>query len=1041
MSQISKDTESISFPEIRVVEASAGSGKTYALTQRYVRLVLGMAASAEMPIRTILALTFTNKAAFEMKGRILSLLKRIAFQRLSDQEAREILGPLALSPVEAARLAFRVMETVIRHYHFFQVQTIDKFINALLVGCAFKIGLTARFRIKTDVEEIIRYSLDILLEQAPRDPGVMAGFERFLHHYLYLENRMGWFPKEDILGVVMALFDQHNTYAERLRPSGVDAVEIIKRKRRVVHQTRLLAECLPEAAKVTFRRGITRFLEAVGEGFDIDQLTSSFYKEEIPLRKGAEASSEADRLWRGIREDLRWIATHEARSLFDPYIELFHQVTHVFYRVSAREDCLFLSELNRKVRALFEDERLTVEEIYYRLASRFRHYLLDEFQDTSRLQWQNLEPMIEEALSVGGSLFYVGDRKQAIYRFRGGDVRLFDEAPANLLSCAPRTDYLTTNWRSRRAIVTFNNKVFSMENLRRFIRQKQQRLKEQAVVFDGEDLRWLRRVFGHARQTCEASREGCVRMSLVEAKNRQERDREVRERLLRLVEELKTRHRPGDIAVLTRGNQEVELITNWLLEAGWQVVSERTSNIRNSSLIQEIVAFLRFLETPGDNQAFAKVILGELFGRASGLSSRERHDFVFACRDILAKQKDEALYIHFRQRYPDTWKDLVDDFFRYAGWSPLYELVISLYGRWRCLERFSDYQGFFMHFLELIRKQEEEFLDISSFLRFFDRLQGEDLYVPLIAPEAVRVLTIHKAKGLEFSVVVIPFLEMRVQAGSRGGDQAPAYVTCRRDGAMELWRIKKSYRLLSAEAGRIYDKEYKEAFLDELNNVYVALTRPRKELHAFIPRKAGNAVNLVPLLIPSEAFYLGEPDQDPSAEPPTGSSARFLSVSSYGDGMRYLREEFGAKETASARPERLMGQAVHLVLSYIEDITGQDIAAITEEAVRQARGMMRDPVCWATCRSKVEAFLRRSETMPFFQCRGKEVRTEEEVVDAFGRQRRVDRLIIEPRQVTIVEFKTGPDKDGAHQRQVEDYRTLLRQMYPGRQVVGRVLYI
>jgi len=580
-----------------------------------------------------------------------------------------------------------------------------------------------------------------------------------------------------------------------------------------------------------------------------------------------------------------------------------------------------------------------------------------------------------------------------------------------------------------------------MENLRRFIRQKQERLKDQVVAFGEEDFRWLDRVFGHARQTCEATREGCVRLTLLEAKNREQRDQEARHRLLSLMNELKGRHRLGDIAVLTRGNQDVELITNWLLEAGWQVVSERTANIRNNALIQEVVAFLRFLKTPRDNRAFAEVILGDLFGRASGLSVRERHDFVFTCRDLLTKQKGGALYIHFRQKYPDIWQELIGEFVRCAGWSPLYELVISLYARWGCLDRFSEYQGFLMHFLELIRKQEEEFLDIASFLSFFDRMEGEDLYVPLIAPDAVRVLTIHKAKGLEFPVVVIPFLEMRVQVGSRGGDQTPAYVTRRRDGAMELWRIKKNYRLLSPEADRIYAQEYKEAFLDELNNVYVALTRPRRELHAFIPPKAGNAVNLVPLLIPSEVFSLGDPVHEPSADISGPASARFLSLATYGDGMGYLREEFGSKEERNARPERLMGQAVHLVLSYIKDITEQDIAAITKDAVHQARGVMREALCWETCQGKVEAFLRRPEVRPLFLVQGKDVRTEEPLVDASGRERRVDRLIIEPDQVTVVEFKTGSDKDGAHQRQVEDYQALLRRMYPDRRVVGRILYL
>ncbi len=160
------------FPAVVVVEASAGSGKTYALAKRYVQLALHLAKTQSIPIQAILAITFTNKATLEMKSRILDFLKRIALKQLSPIEAADLLGPLHIDDKKASELAFILMGDVIRQYHYFQVQTIDSFINTLLAGCSFKIGLSARFKIQRNSNEYLHLALDELLQAAGTDKGV-----------------------------------------------------------------------------------------------------------------------------------------------------------------------------------------------------------------------------------------------------------------------------------------------------------------------------------------------------------------------------------------------------------------------------------------------------------------------------------------------------------------------------------------------------------------------------------------------------------------------------------------------------------------------------------------------------------------------------------------------------------------------------------------------------------------------------------------------------------------------------------------------------
>ena len=229
----------------------------------------------------------------------------------------------------------------------------------------------------------------------------------------------------------------------------------------------LKAICPPQTSKRFFDHLNSLLVEDSGT-FDLDDLKAHWSKEEFPVNKGGEISVPLESLWRKLVHEIRELCLLEARSMFNPYVILFEKVMSSFGRLSRRDDVLFLEELNRKAALLFEDGLVTVEELYFRLAARFQHYLIDEFQDTSLSQWRNLSSMVEEALSHGGSLFYVGDKKQAIYSFRGGDSRLFDGLQSQLGDFNVQTMNLDKNYRSCPEIINFNNQVFSLDNLQGF---------------------------------------------------------------------------------------------------------------------------------------------------------------------------------------------------------------------------------------------------------------------------------------------------------------------------------------------------------------------------------------------------------------------------------------------------------------------------------------------------------------------------------------------------------------------------------------------
>jgi len=1037
------------FPEIRVVEASAGSGKTFALARRYVQLLL---YSDQVSISQILAITFTNKAAFEMKSRILEFLKKIALQQLSSAEQAAIIDPLGLPPKSAAVRAYAVMDELIRNYNFFQVQTIDSFMNSLLVGCAFKLGLSANFRIRHNSSEYLSLALDELIERAPRDKAASRIFTDFLQQYLFLENRPSWFPKKDILSLVAALYQQNNFY-------GLDFVgyplkeDRFEQKRKIMALMRKLNEELPEEIDGRFRESLRKFLERYTDSFDFDRLSDYFSREELPLRKNAPPAPKAERLWARIRERLTVLSEAEAGSLFNPYIEVFLAAKAIFSERARRDDALFLEELNRQAHRLFTEGEVSADELYYRLATRIHHYLLDEFQDTSRLQWNNLLPLVEEAVASGGTLFYVGDKKQAIYSFRGGEPKLFDEVGAHFSGHNVVAERLERNFRSQKAVVEFNNSVFSLDNLRRFIAQKEsedaKRNKNEAVLFEAADFVQLENVFKDCAQSWREGRDnGYVQVSYIEGANREERDGVIRERLLAAVGEIRTRYALSSIAVLARDNAEVESVTAWLMAAGIAVESERTLNIKTNGIVNELLAFLRFLESPIDNRSFVDFIAGEIFCRRSGQEQGRMHDFVFALRPRIAVEQGLYIYKEFRERFPEEWEQLFNEFFQNVGLYPLYELVTSIIERFAVLRNFPGDQGFVMRFLELIKEQEEDAGDIASFLARFEEIREEEFYVraPGVSdegdgPQAVRVLTVHKAKGLEFPAVIIPFLgmETRVAEGGKLGQQS--YLLNFSGNHQELLRIKQKYLPYSKKLAGIYHQNYVRAFLSELNNIYVALTRAADELYVFIPNRVGNSMNAVNFLIPPEFASLGAPRKSPAGKAGEKERTTQLPNAVYHDWITYLGEEFGAETIVFDRAAAWRGDILHFLLAQIGNLSGQDEKVLITAAITAAKNAFGPQPQWREYEEQLAAILRSSNLRPFFKVENAEIFNEVEVADKNGQLRRIDRLVVFQKEVWVLDYKTYGGYREEYTAQVKGYMDILAGIYPGRKIKGFVGYL
>ncbi|MEA3328125.1 MAG: UvrD-helicase domain-containing protein [Candidatus Omnitrophota bacterium] len=1047
MAKVTIDAKKLlKFPCVDVVEASAGSGKTYALVKRYVRLIINPGPeTGQTPLKAIFAVTFTNKATIEMKQRILELLKRIALNSFSDKnEKNDIFSSFAVEASSAEKIARSAVNDIISRYNFFQVQTIDSFINMLLKGCAFRLGFASDFRIKKNHLAYLEYSLDKLIDRAASDKKILNIFRNFLDYYLFVENKDGWFSKEDILSLIKTLYGYSNTYGGMFRKPDKGAKNLRVKKQEIIKIIGDIAPELPVDTNKRFVKSICIFLEKNKSAFDIEKLSKYFEKEVFPVNKRALVPENIAKLWDKARKNLALLCEWESTAIFRPYIDIFNLTMDEFGKLAGNDEVIFLEELNSRAQGLADDKAVTVGEIYYRLATRFRHYLIDEFQDTNRLQWKNMRPMVEEALSSAGSLFCVGDKKQAIFRFRGGDVSLFDSIRNDFRNLNPKETVLSKNYRSQKEIVEFNNGIFSRENLN-FFMTKMPELQKDLPSFSDEDFRKVTDVFKDSKQTRkEENKYGCLRIEAFESPTVDEKNIVMRKKLISLIKRLRKRFPAGDIAILTRENRDSKLFTSWLLEENIPVESERTLSIREHPLIKELVSFLVFLNSPINDLSFASFILGSIFQRASGISRDEITDFLFSLRINRRKEKGIYLYRNFRKRFPAAWDSLIDEFFKNAGFAPLYELMITVLGKFEVLKSFPGCQGFFMKLLEIIKEKEEDYSGISSFLELFEEIEERELYVNVTHADAIRIMTVHKSKGLEFPVVIIPFLEIDVVVGSGGAGIRKPYVVRQGDSSeLYLLQLKKKYGAYCEGLKREYTDEYIRSLIDELNGLYVAFTRAKHELYAFIPSKTGNNKNnLARLLIPSENYTRGTEKEYNQLADKKEKPIKKLPISQFSDNwLDILKDEFKGRAEIINRDKLARGTVIHFILSCAGNLHTENKDVVLKTARKKVRVRFPYVRDLDECVLVAQNILEDQKFKPFFYLKKGSVYREKEVVDRLGRKKVIDRLIITPKETWVVDYKSSRDETGLQIAQIKEYMGLAKSLYPKLMPKGFLIYM
>lgn len=1135
-------------PRIEQIKASAGSGKTYALTQRFLRLLSGAgvqsgqtACAAPGDARNsgsgdgpgygwtdILAATFTNKAADEMRGRVLERLKRHAL----NLETRPEPG------WSAEKAAFWV-DMLLRRYGSLNIRTIDSLLLNLVRLCALELGLPPGFEPAFAwldyfdplySEALNELALDEIgpgeaeADNARPDPTARAELGSLLHQafsdLVYHTEMKGFSPSPKFNQDLAALFD----LALVEGPLPVCPVRDLARKRAVLAEEAAstaadMLACIEEeglAANATFLKHLRTYSVPVRGGKLPDTVWPGKESLDDCLNKaskgtagaGAEAAFAAYcRAWTVGRRTMEIYSQAIGLAPLAALANLLAERLPEFQRRTGLVPHVLTPTLAGKIL-----EESAASEAFCRMGVRIAHILVDEFQDTSRAQWAAIAPLAEECLSTGGSLTLVGDVKQAIYRWRGGDAALFDEVPASpalttMLEGAPEFTALEHNWRSCPAVVEHNNRVFEPleapetaldvvlamlpANVPNYVAS------DEVSTAAGLVAAALSSTFRAARQRVPerpaVDGAGYVSLQRVSGDRMQDLYDNVCERLRVLfLEDIALRRNWRDVAVLVYKNSEAEMVAGWLMEWGVPVVTDQSLSLAGHPLIRQITAFLTCMDNPADDVAFWALLTAHADGRESllgaellkyGLPWPVLRDWL---ADSLAGQQDISgpkfagrgtLSSRFRAAYPAVWEDVFAPFHNRSGLIGPYDAVAELLARFEVMHRFAGEDAYIRRFLEVVHSTEGQGMAaLSAFLEHWADQGGVERVPMPEALDAVRVMTMHKAKGLQFPVVIVPFHHQ-----SAGG--LPP-VRMQVDGLELLARPH-------AAQGAAYYQAFAENAVERIHVLYVAWTRAVEELHGFLTStrqlagnplvKGVNALLRAAGIDPDQDYESGQrpvrasgPEkpggQDSQAEPPQSEQSAPVPEQQNSAVIANLPEEAAPGESwqpmqwlprlkifrspvrqllemeeSPRLTEAQRGLFVHDCLERLLALRpfapGHAPAAINSAvSVSGAAFPLAVPLqLQEEAAAMLEWFVKLPEAA-LWLARGK---TEQSILDEEGALHRADLLVRDGNKQVVVEYKTGGKSD-AHTVQVRRYLSLLSRMNErdgNTECSGRIVYL
>ena len=778
------------------MKASAGSGKTWSLAGKYINLLLR--SNDRYAYRHILAVTFTNKATDEMKNRILKELHVLATNPSNSGYRKNFVPFVFPTDAELSRKAESVLHDILHDYSAFAVSTIDKFFQQTLKAFSREIGQFASYQVELDKDSLVAESVDRILDSLTEEDG---GLLSWLTTNVLEQIEHGERYSLDANLLDMAKRLKSVQRQEALEQTGTDPDKVCSKENlvRVREECRKLMHDFVEEVRNQAQTILNLMTsEGVNPGETSYRFMENLY-DYAELKEGQVVTCPKDSFIKRASDPELWFPKTKVKTMLplvrpllespmEDFLELFGQAYSVYNTASILDSQLYglgvagelektFKELMKEKNVLCIDDSNTILRniidgsdapfVYEKLGVRFEHFLLDEFQDTSKVQWMNFSPLLHNSDSQGGENLIVGDVKQSIYRWRGSDWKLLDQAIPEEFDSHKQT-VLDTNWRSLSNIIEFNNGFFETAS----------KVLDKINGHDADGP--LAGIYADVKQKVASKSDvpGVVSLTFCD-KNQQ------LEKVLDSVNEaLEAGVKLSEIAVLVRSNATGEEVASFLMQNGITVITDDSLKVKGALTVRRLMSLMSYIDNPEDT-----------------------------VNSYLADSLDIS-----HERISSSLVDMAEGLLRSL-------MDNDVDGVWR--GEVLHIQSFMDHLQDYVSS------DGNSLRGFLKWWEGEDPSISSPSSgESVRIMTIHKSKGLDFPYVILPFAE-NINLYKPGNYWcAPKLSGTSLEGVAEgVYDVKLS----SSSVTTLFADDYKnENFLqhvDNINTLYVAMTRAAWGMH------------------------------------------------------------------------------------------------------------------------------------------------------------------------------------------------------------------
>jgi ATP-dependent helicase/nuclease subunit A len=1023
---------------LTIYKASAGSGKTFALARDYI----GLAIQDPEAFRHILAVTFTNKATDEMKGRILEELHRLASG--ADSAIRQwMLDQWGLESAEISARARIILETILHNYSRFHVETIDRFFQRAIRAFTREIGLAAGYRVELDAPRVLSEAVDMMLDGLDQDPELQQWFVAFARDRV-LEGGH-WNLRHDLLVLGAELNNERFQEASSGLAEQLSDREGFKRFRQELYTIKYGfengLEGLAEKAMDIIRGehlDTGDFKGAYGVGYFFSRILQGDYRypsgtimghldtPEAWASKGSEAREAISRAYdKGLNELLRQVVriyerdfrryrTAESVMSFLYTLGILMDISSRIREYTLSQGIFLLSDAARFLYGIIGDNEAPF--IYEKVGNHFHHFMIDEFQDTSALQWKNFKPLINNSLANGQTCLIVGDVKQSIYRWRNSDWEILsDVVPHAFPHARLEEKALKYNWRSRRNIVAFNNDFFTAarEALKEFFQREGGEGNQGPLKID--------RAYGDVFQLMPdlpGKEGGYVRATMIPQEEGADWKANVHRQVVRLLEQIQDQGLTlSDVAILVRTKKEGKEISEAILRhkslhhgTGYRydLISNESLFLVTACSVRIITSVMKYLVRPAD-----RINLAQLIHEHSLISGdRANHNgFPVTGADSL----------------PTAFLEQMETL-RYLTLTELVERIIRLFS----LNEKEEETPYLVAFQDtVIEFSKNHPADIHSFLSWWDE-HSDDLALTVSEEQdAIRVMTIHKAKGLQFPVVIIPYCHWSFDHRGMNAQILWCRPAMPPFNRISILPVKYSSALRDTDFEQAYHAERFRIYVDHLNLMYVAFTRAMEGLFIFAPlparEKLTDAADMIHKVLGGDTGLCWTSGEFGNIGRSGGTGKReqwqIRKLVSHEFSTKLRLQYRGMNFFDTAAEQRIhQGNIMHEVFSRIHGAGDLDWAV---EVVRR-EGMIEAGEA-VQMKAELSRLISTDRVRDWFED-GWRVITEQDILTPGGTVKRPDRVMMKGNQAIVVDYKFGKQRSSSHMVQVRKYVDMLRQM-------------